>query len=191
VFAGLLPWTFFSNAVSQASLSLISQQALLTKIYLPRAFIPASSIGSGMVDLLVSFAVFAGLMVYYQIAPGWGLLLLPVLVLITAMAALGVGLTLAALIVGYRDVRHLVPFLLQCWLYLSPVVYPVAVVPPQWRSWLALNPMAGLIDAYRSALLGTPWKPETLMVSALSAMVLLVFGLFYFRKVERRFADVA
>jgi lipopolysaccharide transport system permease protein len=181
VFAALLPWTFFSNAVSQASLSLINQQALLTKVYLPRAFIPAASIGSGVVDLVVSFMVFAGLMIYYKVAPGWGLLALPGLVLITAVAALGVGLTLAALIVGYRDVRHLVPFMLQCWLYLSPVVYPVSVVPPQWQAWLALNPMAGLIDAYRSALL----------VSALSSMALLVFGLFYFRKVESRFADVA
>jgi lipopolysaccharide transport system permease protein len=191
VFAGLLPWTFFSNAVSQASLSLINQQTLLTKVYLPRAYIPASSIGSGVVDLLVAFLVFACLMLYYRVMPGWGLLAVPGLILITAVAAMGVGLTLAALIVGYRDVRHVVPFLIQCWLYLSPVVYPVSVVPQKWHAWLALNPMTGLIDAYRAALLGTPWKLDTLLISSLSALAIFVFGLFYFRKVERSFADVA
>jgi lipopolysaccharide transport system permease protein len=191
VFAGLLPWTFFSNSVTLAAQSLVNQQALLTKIYLPRAFIPASSVGAGLIDLLISFAVFACLMLFYRVTPGWGLLALPALVLISALAALGVGLALAAMIVSYRDVRHIVPFLMQCWLYISPVVYPVTVVPEQWRPVLALNPMAGLIDGYRSALLGTPWKLDTLMISSASALAFLIYGLFYFRKVERRFADVA
>ena len=182
---------FFSNAVSQASMSLVNQQALLTKVYLPRAYIPGSAIGSGMVDLLVAFVVFAGLMLVYSVVPGWGLLALPGLVLITACAALGVGLALAALTVSYRDIRHVVPFLIQCWLYVSPVVYPVSVVPEKWRFWLALNPMTGLIDGYRSALLGTPWRLDALAISSISAVAFLVFGLYYFRKVERRFADVA
>jgi lipopolysaccharide transport system permease protein len=191
VFAGLLPWTFFQNSVTSAAQSLVNQQALLTKIYLPRAFIPASSVGAGLIDLLISFGIFACLMLVYRVTPGWGLLALPGLVLISAIAALGVGLALAAMIVSYRDVRHIVPFLMQCWLYISPVVYPVTVVPDHWRPWLALNPMAGLIDGYRSALLGTPWKLEPLLISSASALVFLVYGLFYFRRVERRFADVA
>jgi lipopolysaccharide transport system permease protein len=191
VFAGLLPWTFFSTSVTQASQSLVNQQALLTKIYLPRAFIPAAAVGSSLIDLLISFVVFAGLMVVYRVVPGWGLLALPLLILTTGVAALGVGLTLSALTVSYRDVRHIVPFLMQSWLYISPVVYPVTVVPEVWRPWLALNPMTGLIDGYRSALLGTPWKLDALYISSASALVLLIYGLFYFRKVERRFADVA
>jgi lipopolysaccharide transport system permease protein len=191
VFAGLLPWMFFSNSVTLAAQSLVNQQALLTKIYLPRAFIPASSVGAGLVDLMISFGVFAGMMAIYGVAPGWGLLALPALVLVSAIAALGVGLALAALTVSYRDVRHIVPFLMQCWLYISPVIYPVTMVPEKWRPWLALNPMAGLIDGYRSALLGTPWKLDALLISSASALAFLIYGLFYFRKVERRFADVA
>lgn len=191
VFAGLLPWSFFSNAVNQASLSLVNQQALLTKVYLPRAYIPGCAIGSGVVDLLVAFSVFAGLMLLYDVAPGWGVLALPGLVLITVFAALGVGLALAALTVNYRDIRHVVPFLMQCWLYVSPVVYPLSAAPEKWRFWLAINPMTGLIDGYRSALLGTPWRLDALAISSTSAIAFLVFGLYYFRKVERRFADIA
>jgi lipopolysaccharide transport system permease protein len=191
VFAGLLPWTFFANAVSQASQSLINQQALLTKIYLPRLFVPGAAIGGGLVDLAISGMVFVGIMFYYSVAPGWGFIAVPVLVLLTGAAALGVGLSLAALTVTYRDFRYVVPFMIQSWLYISPVIYPVSVVPAKWQWALALNPMAGMIDAFRSALLGLPWNLTTLAVSSASAIVILVFGLFYFRKTERRFADVA
>jgi len=191
VFAGLLPWTFFANAVGQASSSLVSQQALLTKIYLPRLFIPAAAVGGGLIDLAISGVVFLLLMLAYGILPGWGFLALPLLVLLTAAAAFGIGLSLAALTVTYRDFRYVVPFLVQSWMYISPVIYPVSVVPAQWQWLLALNPMAGIIDAYRSALLGLPWNPVTLAVSSAASLVLLVFGLFYFRKTERRFADVA
>ena len=191
VFAGLLPWTFFSNNISQASQSLLNQQSLLTKIYLPRLYIPASAIGSGLIDLLVSFVVFAMLMVYYGVPVGPGLLALPVLVALTAAASLGIGLILAALIVTYRDFRYVVPFLVQSWLYLSPVIYPVSIVPAKYQWLLALNPMAGIIDAFRSALLGLPWNLPTLAVSTLSSVAFLTYGLFYFRKTERSFADVA
>jgi len=191
VFAGLLPWTFFSNNIGQASMSLVNQQSLLTKIYLPRLFVPASAIGSGIVDLLVSFVVFAGLMLYYGVGVGPRVLLVPLLVALTAAASLGVGLALAALIVTYRDFRYVVPFLVQSWMYLSPVIYPVSMVPEKWQPFLALNPMVGIIDGFRSALLGSPWNPATLAVSSLSSLVLLTYGLFYFRKTERRFADVA
>ena len=191
VFAGLLPWTFFSNNISQASMSLMNQQSLLTKIYLPRLFIPSSSIGSGLIDLLVSFGVFAMLMIYYGVGLGPGVLAVPFLVLMTAAASLGIGLWLAALIVTYRDFRYVVPFLVQSWLYLSPVIYPVSMVPAKWQPLLAINPMAGIIDGFRSALLGLPWNYTTIGISTVSSLVLLAFGLGYFRKTERSFADVA
>jgi len=191
VFAGLLPWTFFSSNISQAGMSLVNQQSLLTKIYLPRVFVPASAIGGGLIDLLVSLCVFAVLMAYYGIGVGPGVLVLPLLVAFAAAASLGVGLTLAALIVTYRDFRYVLPFLVQSWLYVSPVIYPVSMVPPRWQPLLALNPMVGIIDGFRSALLGLPWNPTTMTVSALSSVVLLAYGLFYFRKTERSFADVA
>ena len=191
VYAGLLPWMFLSTAVSGASQSLVSQQALLTKIYLPRLFVPAASVGGGLVDLAVSFGVFAILMVYYGVMPGWGVLTLPLLVALTLVAALGAGLTLAALTVTYRDFRYVIPFMIQAWMYLSPVIYPVTLVPPKWQVFLAVNPMVGIIDGFRSALLGTPWNLPALAMSTACACVSLLYGLFYFRKTERRFADVA
>ena len=191
VYAGLLPWTFFSSNISQASLSLMNQQSLLTKIYLPRLFIPATSIGTGLVDLAVSSIVFGGLLVYYRIGLGVEVLVVPLLVVLTAAASLGVGLTLAALIVTYRDFRYVVPFLVQSWMYISPVIYPVSMVPEKWQPLLALNPMAGIIDAFRSALLGLPFNLTTLAVSTVSSVLLLTYGLFYFRKTERSFADIA
>ncbi|MBA3915696.1 MAG: ABC transporter permease [Acidobacteriales bacterium] len=191
VFAGLLPWTFFSNSVNQASMSLINQQSLLTKIYMPRLFIPASALGSGLLDLAVSFLVFGLLALYYGSPIGLGALALPILILLTAAASLGIGLTLAAVIVTYRDFRYVVPFLIQLWMYVSPIIYPVSIVPERWQPLLALNPMAGLIDGFRSALFGRPWNLTALLISSCSTVVLLVYGLFYFRKTERRFADVA
>ncbi|MGK2898735.1 MAG: ABC transporter permease [Burkholderiaceae bacterium] len=191
VYAGLLPWMFFSNAVAGASQSLLNQQALLTKIYLPRLFVPAAAVGGGLVDLAVSFVVFAVLMAIYGVIPGPGLLALPFLVVLTTMAAVGIGLTLAAVTVTYRDFRYVIPFLIQAWLYLSPVIYPVALVPEPWRWVLALNPMTGIIEGFRASLLGKDWNLQTLVMSFLMATLFLVYGLFYFRKMERRFADIA
>lgn len=191
VYAGLLAWQFFSSSVTSASNSLLNQQALLTKIYLPRLYVPISTVLGSLVDLLISFAVFAVIMAIYRVMPGWGLLALPILVVVTTMAALGVGLVLAALVVTYRDIRHIVPFLLQAWLYVSPVIYPVTMIPEQWRWLLALNPIAGIIDGYRSALLQKPWDVQTLAVSTVASVAVFLFGVFYFRKTERRFADIA
>jgi lipopolysaccharide transport system permease protein len=191
VFAGLIPWTFFSNSVTQASQSLINQQSLLTKIYLPRILIPAASIGGALVDLAISFGIFAVILMYYGIVPGWGVLLVPVLLLVTVAATLGIGMALAAITVTYRDFRFVVPFMIQSWLYISPVIYPVSVIPKEWHWALAINPMSGLIEAYRSAFFGLPWDISSLCISVASSVVLLVFGLFYFRKTERRFADIA
>lgn len=191
VFAGLLPWTFFSSAVTGAAQSLVSQQALLTKIYLPRLFVPASALGSALVDFAVSLVVLAALMAYYRIVPPAAIVLLPLVVVVLAMAALGVGLSLAALTVSYRDFRFIVPFLLQIWLFVSPVIYPTSFVPERWRWALSLNPMTGVIEAFRACLLGSPADAVTLALSGLSAVALLLYGLFYFRQTERRFADIA
>lgn len=191
VYAGLLPWMFFSTAVSGASGSLLNQQALLTKIYLPRLFVPMSVVGGGLVDLAVSFAVFAVLMVVYGFPPSLGLLALPFLVILTVVAATGIGLVLAAVTVTYRDFRYVVPFMVQAGLYLSPVIYPVSLVPEKWRWLLALNPMSGVIDGFRASLLGKPWDLEGLTTAILVSTAMLVYGLFYFRKMERRFADIA
>jgi lipopolysaccharide transport system permease protein len=191
VYAGLLPWMFFSNAVTTSSQSLVNQQSLLTKVYLPRLFVPAASIGSGLVDMAISCIVFAGLLVFYRIVPAWSVLAVPLLIALTVVAALGVGLTLSALTVSYRDFRYVVPFMVQVWLYLSPVIYPVGIIPERWHWLLAINPMVGIIDGVRAALFGSQWNVTTLAVSSVSAVLLLVLGLFYFRKTERRFADVA
>ena len=191
VFAGLVPWTFFANGVAQAGQSLVNQQQLLTKIYLPRLFIPTAAACAFLVDLAISLAIFAGLMAAYRVAPGAGILAVPALVALTLLATLGLGYLLAALTVAYRDFRYVVPFLIQVLMYLSPVIYPVSLVPARYRTLLALNPMCGIIEGYRSAILGTPWNPATLAVSAASALLLFACGLFYFRKTERRFADIA
>ena len=191
VYAGLLPWTFFSNAVSLSGLSLVNQQALLTKIYFPRLFVPTSSVGAGLVDLAISFLVYGVILAVYGIVPSAGIMWLPLLVVLTVLAALGFGYTLAALTVSYRDFRFLVPFMMQAMMYISPVVYPVTLVPEQYHWLLALNPMTGIIGAFRSAVLGTPWNPTTLIVSTLVTLVLFVFCLFFFRRTERRFSDIA
>jgi lipopolysaccharide transport system permease protein len=191
VYAGLLPWTFFSSAVSQAGLSLVNQQQLLTKIYFPRLFVPTSSVWAGLVDLAISFAVYGIILFYYGIMPSAGVIWLPFLVLVTILAALGFGYTLAALTVSYRDFRFLVPFMMQAMMYISPVIYPVSLVPAKYHWLLALNPMTGIIDAFRSAILGKPWNFTTLVVSIAATIMLFTFGLFFFRKTERRFADIA
>lgn len=191
VYAGLLPWTFFSNAVTQAGQSLISQQHLLTKVYFPRLFVPVSATGAGLLDLAISFGVYACVMAAYRTAPSWQIVFVPVLVALTVMAAIGIGVTLAALTVSYRDFKFVIPFMVQAWMYVSPVVYPVTLVPARYRWLMGLNPMAGIIGAYRSAILGTPWDLVTLGVSIAVTIGVFVFGLFYFRKTERRFADIA
>jgi lipopolysaccharide transport system permease protein len=191
VFAGLVPWTFFANGVAQGGQSLVSQQQLLTKIYLPRLFIPTAAVGAFLVDMAISLGIYAVLLAFYRVVPSPGVVFLPILVVLTVVATLGLGYLLAALTVTYRDFRYVVPFMIQVLMYVSPVIYPVSMVPARFRALLALNPMSGLIEAYRSAILGTPWNPLTLGISSVSAVLLFVLGLFYFRKTERRFADIA
>jgi lipopolysaccharide transport system permease protein len=191
VYCGLLPWTFFSSAVTAAGQSLVNQQALLTKIYLPRMFVPAAPVGGALVDLGISFGVFALLIAFFQQMPGWGIVLIPVLLLLLLAAALGIGLFLAALTVSYRDFRYVIPFMMQAGMYISPVIYSAKMIPPEYRYLFAVNPLVGIIDAFRAAFLNRPFDWPLVAISAISSIGLLFLGMFYFRKTERRFADVA
>lgn len=191
VYAGLLPWLFFSNAVSLGGQSLVSQQQLLTKIYFPRLYVPTATVGGGLVDMTISLAVFAGLMLWFGLLPTWRIIALPGAIALTIIASLGIAYLLSALTVSYRDFRFVIPFMVQAWQFLSPVVYPSSIVPERYRLLFALNPMTGAIEAFRWATLGVPCDWSTIVVSTLSSLLLFVLGVMYFRKTERRFADIA
>lgn len=190
VYAGMLPWAFFADAVSQSSQSLVASSSLLTKVYFPRLVIPGASVAGLLVDFAISLVVMAFLLIVYQVVPGPNLVLLPLLILATVLAALGTGTLLSALTVAYRDFRYVVPFLLQIWMFASPVAYPLKLVPERWQVVYALNPMAGIIDGYRASLLGEPLHGMCLGVSVASAAVVFLIGVTYFRRFERRFADI-
>jgi lipopolysaccharide transport system permease protein len=190
-FAALLPMQLFQGALQRASISLVQNSNLLTKVYFPRLIIPFSAAAAGLVDFFFAFLVLGGLMLYYQVAFSWKLLWLLPLVLLALLAALAVGLWLAAFNVQYRDVQQMVPFLIQAWMYASPVAYSIDVIPATgpWRKIYALNPMAGVIQGFRWALFGTNPPDRIMWVSVAVVVVLLVSGLFYFRHMERTFAD--
>ena len=191
VYAGLLPWTYFANTVSASGNSLVGSSNLITKVYFPRLMVPASAALAGLLDFFIALFVLAVLMVYYQFLPGAGILLFPFLVALTFLCAVGVGLWLSALNVQYRDIRYAIPFLIQIWMFLSPVIYPVSLVNDRYQWLLALNPMGGLIHAYRASLLGhQPINWPLLGLSALIIVALFLGGLYYFRRMERVFADV-
>jgi lipopolysaccharide transport system permease protein len=190
VYAGMLPWGFFAEAVSQSSQSLIANANLLTKVYFPRLIVPGASVAGLLIDFAISLAVMACLMGVYGLVPGQGILLLPFLILATVLTAMGAGTLLAALSVAYRDFRYIVPFMLQIWMFASPVAYPLGLVPEKWQVVYALNPMAGILDGFRWSLLGEPLHATCLAVSVASAVTLFVFGTAYFRRFERRFADI-
>jgi lipopolysaccharide transport system permease protein len=191
VFAGLVPWQFFSNSLAIASQCLINQRQFLTKIYFPRIFIPTASVAAFLVDLGISFLIYAVLLLFNGVTPSWQVIFLPVLIILTIVLTLALGIFLSALTVVYRDAKHMVPFMLQFLMYASPVVYPVSIVPDRYQWMLGLNPLCGIIDGYRSAILGTPWNFTTLGLSALISTGLFVFALYYFRRTERHFADIA
>jgi lipopolysaccharide transport system permease protein len=190
VFAGLIFWTFFSGSVTIAGMSLVTQQHLLTKVYFPRLFIPVSCIGTHLVDLAISLVIFAVLLAWYGVTPSWQAPALVPLVGLMTLGTIGLGCICAAMTVLYRDVRFIVAFAMQIMMYVSPVIFPPELLPARLHPVLALNPMFGLIDGCRSAVLGTPWHPLTLAISSASSVVLFALGLFYFRKTERRFADL-
>lgn len=192
VFAAMLPWQFFSNALSEASNSLVGNANLISKVYFPRLIIPASSVITSFVDFLISGAILVGLMVWYQFVPGWRVLYLPVFIGIAFAAAMGAGLWLTALNVKYRDFRYIVPFIVQFGLYVSPVGFSSSIVPGKWRLLYSLNPMVGVIDGFRWAILGGESKiyMPGFILSMVIVGALLITGIVYFRKTEKSFADV-
>ena len=192
VYAGLLPWTYFANAVSNSGNSLVGSANLITKIYFPRLLVPASASLAGLLDFFIAMFVLGVLMIHYHFVPGLlGIFLFPFLVGLTFLCALGVGLWLSAMNVQYRDIRYAIPFLVQIWMFVSPVIYPVSIVKEKYQWLLALNPMGGVIKAFRASILGhQPIDWLLLGISALIILLLLLSGLFYFRRMEKVFADV-
>ena len=190
VYAGLLPWLFLQSSINNGGLSLISQQALLSKIYMPRLFIPTATVGGALVDFCLSFLVLCGVTAIFGFMPSWQIVFLLPLLLLALTLALGIAFLLSALTVVFRDMRFLIPFFAQLLMWISAAVYPPRIFG-QHEHWLAINPVYGVISGFRSALLGEPWKPAALTIAAIEAIVLFVFGLFYFKRAERRFADIA
>ena len=191
-FAALLPWQLFQGALQRSSLSLVRNANLLTKVYFPRLIIPFAAVAAGLVDFAISFLVWMGMMLYYGVPITWNILWLPFLVILALLTALAVGLWLSALNVQYRDVQQMVPFLLQAWMYASPVAYSSDLIPAtsKWRLIYGLNPMAGVIQGFRWALLGSSPPDQLMIVSIVMVLILLVSGLYYFRRMERTFADM-
>jgi lipopolysaccharide transport system permease protein len=190
-YSALLPWMYFSTSLQNATNTIVEQQRVITKVYFPRLVLPLAAVLSGLLDFAVSFVVFLAMMLYYRIAPGPAILMLPAFVLLAVLTALGVGLWLSALNAIYRDVRYVLPFLVQFWMFASPVAYPSSLVPERWRWLYGLNPMAGVIEGFRWALTGHG-EPPNLLLAASTAAVLLVLGggLVYFRAMESTIADV-
>jgi lipopolysaccharide transport system permease protein len=189
-YAGLLPWTFFSNSVTGSGNSLVGNSNLITKVYFPRMIIPSAAVTAGLVDFAIGFVVLIGLMIYYKITVTWTVLMLAPLTLLTTMLALGVGMWLSALNVKYRDIRYALPFLMQLWMFVSPIIYPVSMLPARWRWVLELNPLTGIISGFRAALLGRAFDWTALGISTGISLALLVYSAFSFRRMEKSFADI-
>jgi len=190
VYAGLLPWQFFSESLARSSSSVAGSANLITKVYFPRLIVPLSSTGACLVDFVISFAILFGLMLWYGVPITLSTLAILPLVVVTIVAALGAGILLSAFNVAYRDFQYIIPFGIQIWFFLTPVVYPVSAIPGKWQWLLALNPMTGIVDAYRSAILGKPFAWDHMAVSILVTAVVFAAGLFCFRRMESSFADV-
>ncbi len=191
VYCALLPWQLFAHSLTESSNSLVANERLITKVYFPRLVVPISAVLGGLVDFAIAFVVLLGMLAYYGIVPGFTVLALPLFISLAVMTSLGVGLWLSALNVQYRDVRYTLTFLTQFWLFATPVAYPSSLVPPAWRAVYGLNPMAGVVEGFRWAILGKGDAPGVLLaVSALVVVLILVSGLHYFRRMEDTFADV-
>ena len=190
-YTALVPWTFFANALTQAGNSVLEHERMITKIYFPRLLLPTAAVLSGLLDFLISFSILIGMMIWYHRMPTVNIWLLPIFVLMATFTALGVGLWLSALNVEYRDVRYVIPFLVQFWLFLTPIAYPSSLVPEKWQALYGLNPMAGVVEGFRWALLGSPSvSMQLILVSLIVVVVVLISGLYYFRRMEETFADV-
>jgi lipopolysaccharide transport system permease protein len=190
-FCALLPWMYFAGALTTATNTIVDHQRVITKVFFPRVLLPVSAVLAGLLDLAIGFVLLLGMLAYYSIGPTWAMLWLPVFVLLALATALGVGLWLSALNALYRDVRYVVPFLVQVWMFASPVVYPASLVPVEWRWLYGLNPMAGVIEGFRWAVTGGGEMPgSTLLASSVAVLLILVSGLFYFQRMESQVADV-
>jgi lipopolysaccharide transport system permease protein len=190
-YVALVPWQFFANGLTMASNSLVSSARLVQKVYFPRIVIPTATLLAGLVDFVLAFIVLLGMMIYYGIAPTINIVWLPFLSLLALVTALGVSFWLSALNVQFRDVRYTIPFLVQVWLFITPIAYPSSLLEQPWRSLYGINPMAGVVEGFRWALLGTDTQPGAIiLVSTLAAVVLFISGLIYFQRMEDNFADV-
>ncbi len=189
-YAGLLPWTFFANAITNSGNSLVGSANLITKVYFPRMIIPGAAVAAGLVDLGISFVLLVGLMFYYKVPLTVSILLFPLLILLTTVLALAVGMWLSALNVKYRDIRFALPFIVQLWMFVSPVFYPSTLLPAKWRRIFLLNPLTGIIDGYRSSLFGRPVDWKALVISTVITIILLLYAAFSFRRMEKTFADI-
>jgi lipopolysaccharide transport system permease protein len=190
-FAALVPWTYFASSLTQSSNSLVGSANLITKVYFPRLTIPVATALSGMLDFILAFLVLLGMMAYYRIAPTFNVIWLPFFVLLALCTALGAGLWLSAMNVKYRDIRYVVPFLAQMWMFITPIAYPSSLLKGFWRTVYGINPMVGVVEGFRWALLGKGSPPGAVTaVSTLAAAGLLVSGMYYFRRMEKNFADI-
>jgi lipopolysaccharide transport system permease protein len=190
-YTALLPWQLFSRALNEGSMSLIAHERVITKTYFPRILLPASAVLSSLIDFAIAFVVLLGFILFHGVQPGLAILALPLFVLLVVMAAFGVGLWLAALNVLYRDVRYLLPFLTQIWMFATPIIYPVSAVPDNWRLLYSLNPMVGVVEGFRWALLGSTSGMDSIVgISALIVVGVLIGGVLYFQSVQQTFADV-
>jgi len=188
--AGLVPWTFFANAITASGNSLVGSANLITKVYFPRLIVPAAAMLAGLVDFLLAFVMLVVLMFYYHVTLTVQILFLPVLILLTALFSLGVGTWMSALNVKYRDVRFALPFLIQLWLFVSSVILPSTSIPQKWRWLIMLNPMSGIIEGYRAALFGLPFDWPALGIASALTIVVLLYAIYAFGRVERSFADI-
>jgi lipopolysaccharide transport system permease protein len=189
-FTALVVWSFFSNAVNSSSNSLVGSSHLITKVYFPRMIIPLAAVAAGLPDLIITFLLLAAMGAYYGIELGWVTLMLPLLVLLTISLATGAGMWLSALNVKYRDVRFALPFVIQLWMFASPIIYPSSMLPVKWRWLLRLNPMTGIIENFRASLFGRPLDWAALGISAFITLSVLVYSAYAFRRVEKSFADI-
>jgi len=189
-YAGLLPWTFFANAFTNSGNSLVGSATLITKVYFPRLFIPAAAVAAGLLDFFIACLLLIPMLFYYHISLSWSLLMLPALILLSTLLALAVGMLMSALNVRYRDVRYALPFLIQLWLFASPVIYPSSIIPQRWKWLFGLNPMTGIIEGFRAALLGRAFDWTQLGIALAITAAVLIVSIYVFRRVEATFADV-
>jgi lipopolysaccharide transport system permease protein len=190
VFAGLLPWNFFNQAVTNSSNSLVGNATLITKVYFPRLVIPAAAVGAGLVDFAIAAVILFVMALYYGVSLGFALVMMVPLALMITLFATGVGMWMSALNVKYRDIRYALPFVLQIWMYVTPIIYPVTFIPTRWRWLIALNPLSGIIEGFRSAIFGRAFNWNAITVSAVVTLAILICAAYAFRQMEREFADI-